>query len=249
MPILFSQLLAKPWLYLVALANALLLIVLAVLLFLPPDPLRAFLPPSNPAALSAENASNPSPHTAAPSMGARMSPSFVSNSPYTGDVPSHIMNLSQLSHESAPASDSLQTVQAIPPGATSPFESSQSLSDTGRQPVPALAANNTNDSATSGASLPESAIAYTTAKPQDISVPLAFTTPDDGAMPSQQAALERLRSEFASTVGDQGADPNSAAYARLWRQEQATNDSTYEQQFGTEAFIEAQLLQVHSGAN
>jgi hypothetical protein len=80
-------------------------------------------------------------------------------------------------------------------------------------------------------------------------VPLAFTTPADGATPAQAATLGRLQSEFATAVNSQGQSSTDPAYAQTWQAAQELSDSNYEQQFGTEAFIQAQLAQAHGRAN
>jgi len=82
-----------------------------------------------------------------------------------------------------------------------------------------------------------------------VSVPLAFTTPADGATPSQAAVLGRLQKEFVDNIGGPNQNPNDPAYAPAWQAAQAVSDSNFEEQFGTQAFVQAQLAQVHGGAN
>jgi hypothetical protein len=49
-------------------------------------------------------------------------------------------------------------------------------------------------------------------------------------------------------MNSQGANPTTPAYAHAWQVAQQQNDWSFRQQFGTEAFIAAQLAQVHSVA-
>jgi hypothetical protein len=79
-------------------------------------------------------------------------------------------------------------------------------------------------------------------------VPLAFTTSANGATPSQAAALGRLQQGFVNDLGGQNQNPNTPAYAQSWQAAQALSDSNYAQQFGWQAFVQAQLAQVHGGA-
>ncbi len=81
-----------------------------------------------------------------------------------------------------------------------------------------------------------------------VAVPLAFTTSAEGATPSQAGVLNRLQNEFVNNVGGQNGNPNDPAYAQAWRAAQALSDSDYEQQFGVQAFVAAQLAQTHGGA-
>ncbi|MGA3169507.1 MAG: hypothetical protein ABSE62_00695 [Chthoniobacteraceae bacterium] len=87
----------------------------------------------------------------------------------------------------------------------------------------------------------------TVVEPPAASTPLALTTPADGATPSQAAVLQRLQNDFVSSVSTPGQNFDSAAYAKTWRVAQELSDSNFAQQFGSEAFIEAQLAQVHGG--
>jgi hypothetical protein len=84
--------------------------------------------------------------------------------------------------------------------------------------------------------------------PPGVSVPLAFTTSPEGATPGQAATLDRLQRVFASRVNGANKQPNSPAYTSVWQSAQELSDSNYAQQFGTQAFINAQLAQVHGGA-
>jgi len=79
------------------------------------------------------------------------------------------------------------------------------------------------------------------------SVPLAFTTSADGATPSQAAALGRLRQDFVNNLGGPNQNPDTPAYAQSWQTAQSLSDSNYAQQFGWQAFVHAQLAQVHGG--
>jgi hypothetical protein len=88
-----------------------------------------------------------------------------------------------------------------------------------------------------------------TATTLDATIPLAYTTSADNATPSQAAALDRLQKDFADALAAQGQSPDDPAYARAWRSAQIVSDSNFEQQFGSQAFIQAQLAQVHGGAN
>jgi hypothetical protein len=83
--------------------------------------------------------------------------------------------------------------------------------------------------------------------PANGATPLAFSTSDDGATPEQAAALDRLREDFITNVSGEGQNFDNAAYAKTWQEAQELSDSNYEQQFGAEAFIDAQLSQVHGG--
>jgi hypothetical protein len=49
-------------------------------------------------------------------------------------------------------------------------------------------------------------------------------------------------------VNGANKQPNSPAYTSVWQSAQELSDSNYAQQFGTQAFINAQLAQVHGGA-
>lgn len=80
-----------------------------------------------------------------------------------------------------------------------------------------------------------------------VSVPLAFTTSDEGATPSQGAALDRIRRDFNDNIASQKLGPDAPGYGEAWRAAQEVSDSTYEQQFGADAFIAAQLARVHGG--
>jgi hypothetical protein len=88
-----------------------------------------------------------------------------------------------------------------------------------------------------------------TATTPDVTIPLAYTTSTDGATPSQAATLYRVQKDFADDLAAQGQSPDDLAYARAWRAAQTLSDSHFEQQFGAQAFIQAQLAQVHGGAN
>jgi hypothetical protein len=92
-----------------------------------------------------------------------------------------------------------------------------------------------------------SAGGYANDLPPVITVPLAFTTRADGATRAQAAALGRLESAFAAALAGPARNPDDPAYAKAWRAAQTLSDSNFEQQFGTRAFIEAQLAQYHGG--
>jgi len=77
-------------------------------------------------------------------------------------------------------------------------------------------------------------------------VPLAFSTSSNGASPAQAATLDRLQHEFVNNVGGPNQNPNDPAYAEAWQATQALSDSNYEQQFGVQAFLEKQLEQVQN---
>jgi hypothetical protein len=83
--------------------------------------------------------------------------------------------------------------------------------------------------------------------PAPVSIPFAFTTSPDGASPDQKVALNRLQTNFASTVTSQNQNSNDPAYAKTWQAAQAQSDSTYAQDFGWQAFVQQQILQVQSG--
>jgi len=246
MPILLSQLLLKPWLYLVALANALVLGLLGILLFLPQGAGGPFTS-SHPAQPGPAGISHLVAGANTVSASTSLESPRFSDSSNTGHLPAVNSFVPASSARGTTFADS--PVEQSLPSTTSNVEDSSYRA--GRQLIntSANAPENYREIQPSGAALLAGASGPTNQKPQDVAIPLAFTTPDDAATPSQQAALERLRSEFASEIGSQGGDPNSLEYARLWRQEQATNDSSFEQQFGTQAFIDAQLAQDHSGAN
>jgi len=92
-------------------------------------------------------------------------------------------------------------------------------------------------------------IISTIALPPNAATPLALTTSPEGATPSQAAALGRLQNDFVESVSRQGQNFESGAYAKTWQAAQALSDSNFAQQFGSEAFIEAQLAQFHGGAD
>jgi hypothetical protein len=83
--------------------------------------------------------------------------------------------------------------------------------------------------------------------PAAVSVPFAFTTSPDGATPDQNAALNRLQSNFDSAVTSQNQNPNDPAYANTWQAAQAQSDATYAQDFGWQAFVQQQIQQVQAG--
>jgi len=84
--------------------------------------------------------------------------------------------------------------------------------------------------------------------PAPAAVPVAFTTSDEGATPAQAAALGRLQKDFAGTVNSSpNQNPNSAVYAQTWQAAQAASDANFAQQFGWQAFVQAQLAQAHGG--
>ena len=85
--------------------------------------------------------------------------------------------------------------------------------------------------------------------PRVVAVPLAFTTSAEGATPSQAAALGRLENDFADDLGGPNQNPDDPAYAQNWQAAQALSDANFAQQFGWQAFVKAQLAQVHGGAN
>jgi hypothetical protein len=246
MSILLSQLLVKPWLRFVALANALMPGIMGILLFLPQVASGPFAS-SHPAQPGPAGVSHLGAEANTAPASTSLSSSQFSYSPDSGIIPALNSVAPASSTPGATFADS--TVgQSLPLAASNVEDFSHSA---GKQFTSTWTnlPQNYGDVQPSSALLLEGKNGTISQNPQDIAVPLAFTTPDDGATPSQQAALDRLRSEFAGSLDAQGTDPNSSEYARLWRQEQEANDSSFEQQFGTQAFIEAQLAQAHGGAN
>jgi hypothetical protein len=84
--------------------------------------------------------------------------------------------------------------------------------------------------------------------PATVSVPLALTTPPEGATQRQATVLNRLQDDFDGTMNTQSANSNSPAYAQAWQKAQLQSDWNFRQQFGTQAFIAAQLAQTHQPA-
>lgn len=246
MPTLLSQILMRPWLYSVAIANALLLGLLSVILFLPPgagSPL-AFLSPARPGPDRTSHPAEESIATAAST--SQESPQFYDPS-NTGSLPA-INSVAPASSARATTSADSPAEQSLPLAASDVEYSSHSGGE-GFTTAPGSVPQNDGHAQPASALLPEGKTESASQKPQDVAIPLAYTTPDDGTTPSQQAALGRLRNDFANSINSLGADPSSPEYKRVWQQEQEMNDSRFEQQFGTEAFIQAQLAQYHQGAS
>jgi hypothetical protein len=238
MPILFCQLATKPILSVMAAANILLLAVCGYMLLRQPE--SPLLNPSGDSASHGDSSlALPNSVSARPAESVISAPLPARNSTAVG-IPATAFN-GDTYHASRPDSEVGQLV-----------ESSQS---------PVGQDDNSNDSAVSVAS-PEVHQTYTATSaiagkvseaaeaivaPQNASVPLALTTSADGATPSQAAALDHLRQDFVNTVAGNGQPFDSQAYVRTWQNAQQSSDSNFAQQFGTEAFIEAQLAQYHGG--
>ena len=241
MPIKPSPTSVKPAFYLIAGANVVMLGFCAYLVWSPgPQPLASISPQS---------------HFAGPAIGTAARDESVTGQ---ADAPAH-------------APDDLDHAQAARPltaasSSTLVYRGSSAAADGERSPESATAVSPDSDTIapSQGYSVPAhsqsagvsagpggaSAIAVTTSSYTDpaaagVTVPLAYTTGADGATPSQAAALNRLQTDFNKSVTGQGGDPNSVAYLQAWKAAQAISDSNYEQQFGTVAFVQEQLAQVH----
>jgi hypothetical protein len=229
MTILLSQLAMRPVLYAMALANVLLLGICGYLAFVPAH--------RSPSLLIPEFSTSPSKFSAPASA-----------------IPDQT-GLAGAALQSPLSSRALSPVTFVTPADSEPSVSAtdrlgQHFSDsTGSTKISARpdAGFKATSRAVSGlAQSPSSAPAVQFG--QQVSVPLAFTTPTDAANPAQAAALGNLQTRFASDVTSARQNPNDPAYAQTWQAAQAQNDAEYEAEFGTMAFVEHQLAQGHGGA-
>ena len=81
-------------------------------------------------------------------------------------------------------------------------------------------------------------------------IPLAFTAYDDGATasPSQAATLANLQDQFKNEVG-QTHNPNDPAYAEKWMNAEEESDANFRRLLGWQAYVQAQLAQLHGGGS
>jgi hypothetical protein len=248
MPFLLSQLVVKRFLYTVAVMNTLLLGVCGWLFLAPSGGANQTAPafsPSNSIAPASAIPDQPGlagaafqPHPAQPAAAGAFVDDRASHPVLAGsvsgepDVGTSGPDRISLAWSSEPDSDQLSNagevtraftvLQAQPPGQATAHTAAESF---------AIAA--TSPAAASNAAAPAPA------------VPLAFTTSPNGATPTQAAALGRLRQDFVDNLGGQNQNPNTPAYAQSWQTAQVLSDSNYAQQFGWQAFVQAQLAQVH----
>lgn len=261
MPILISQIVMKPSLYALAVINTVILGAFAFLLFAPSG--ASHLATS--LSLQSHSSSDPARHSAQfdPYSGQSLPPNARSTSG-APSAPAPRMAPAAVSRVVLAASVSGDMTPSFVPASTFDETSAKSsaasaldvASETpARQPAhwsaPAqIPAQSTYYSNPLAAYVPAAAAAQDVPPaPPAPPIPLAFTTPTDGATPSQAAALNRLQREFSDTINSgQNQDPNSPAYSQAWQDAQKVSDSNFEQQFGTQAFIQAQLAVAHGAA-
>ena len=238
MPILISQLVMKPVLVTMAFVNLALVGAFTFLLLVPangPRIVSSILPKAHHSADASQ---------ALPRAGVPLSSQIRSGvpSPASPTSATRVVPVEPFSH-SAGVNGHARIIQS----SLSEFTDVASISavgNSGRQVSIGRAATFGPVAISSVAAAPEAST-----QPNVVTVPLAYTAPIDQATPSQSAALQRLQKDFADGVTAQAQDPNGPAYAAAWQSAQSLSDSNFEQQFGTQAFIQAQLAQVHGGTH
>jgi len=238
MTALISQTAVKPVLYTMAIANVVLLTVCACLAFVHTD-----VPAYVPSVDVAKTLSSSSDDMDAPDIA-----NFQQSTQQSPGVPIAVTRVMPVNHAT---------------GASAPSGASPAVTD--REPqISSFQATHADDvtrqTAQGGSAQPapitaggeQSSISTISGAVSDptptISLPLADTTPSNGATAREAAVLNRLQGDFADTMNGQTADPTSPAYAQAWQGAQEQSDWNFKQQFGTEAFIEAQLAQAHGAA-
>jgi len=251
MPFLLSQLVVKRFLYTVAVLNTLLLGVCGWLFLAPSGRAHQIVPAFSPSESSAPASAIPDqPGLAGAAFQSPSTKSATASAPehepqtrvvlaasVSGDPDGHPSQPGRLANawssdpDQGTVPDSGQAVRAPTILAASP-----SAQAARRIESASLVAAVNPPAASSDVSTPAPA------------VPLAFTTSADGATPSQAAALGRLRQDFVNNLGGPNQNPDTPAYAQNWQAAQALSDSNYAQQFGLQAFVQAQLAQFHGHA-
>jgi hypothetical protein len=248
MTVLISQLSIKPVLYTMGAANAVLLAACAYLALSQPDHSAALLGSPSHSSFSANigtsaagagaNSSTSSSQSDDPSSGPT---AYAPSAPETRVVPTDATAVTQ---EQYRATDTPSQVQASSLNASRDKDGAGTPAVTGNNYQPAY--NSTDAAAAAGGAATGAAFGVTTTsdpKNPAVTVPLAYTTPSDGATDRQAAVLNRLQSDFANTVNSQNQDTTSPAYTQAWENAQLQSDWSFKQQFGNAAFIQAQLAQ------
>jgi hypothetical protein len=239
MPILISQLIVKPILLTMAILNILLLGLCAYLLF---SPSARALPPAGISATTHIQSASVTQEETRP----------LTASSSSSDSPSASNTIPEVTHTACNAPLPGATIAAPSSSRRVNFSMASEIAASTDQAAVGLEtryAYNQAPAVTAAGVTNTAGMALTSVQASPSAdapkAPLAFTTSSDGATPSQAAALARLQNDFVSDLGRQDQNPADPAYARAWQDAQASSDARFEQQFGTEAFIQAQLSQVH----
>jgi len=250
MPLLLSQLVVKPVLYTMALLNVVLLGVCGFLLLFPSGDSRMARSVFPQFYFSADLSKPFAPASAIPEKpglaGAALQDPNGSSEPslVTPLTASRVVPAASASGGLAPSFNR----ERIPSSFSSTPNDDASADTVTREFPPRQSTEQGFSSQTVDRPVSFDAVSANNASPA-VSVPVAFTTSADGATASQAAALGRLQGEFVNNLGGQTQNPNNPAYLQSWQAAQALSDSNFAQQFGWQAFVAAQLAQVHGGAN
>jgi hypothetical protein len=247
MPILLSQIVMRPFLFTIAALNVVLLGVCGYLLFASPRQLHPAAPLS-PNSHFSTVLSTPVEHARTiPANPDLAGASFQADPPAAGTSPSGAPAILAVSLSGQPSAATLdrereQLWSSAGPGSNAPAAGSGApVFQSG--PVQAAAGQDI-----SGPIVLKSAAAPASSTPSgntSAGVPLAFTAFDNGASasPSQASTLRQLQTDFVNDLGGANQNPNDPAYAQNWQSALLQSDARFRQQFGWQAFVQAEVAQ------